>query len=162
MNLRISTVYTQPSFVECWLFESKYNSHQSSQSFRIDFHFLKKLIFICLGPSAGPDGLIPWTRFCKVGAVWSLCSECFPLSVEGLGFLALVLAALCLLWRVPLAHGTPRASCLLSFSALKVSLQARVWQEAPAWVITFSHIRHESSVCSRWPLAWQRFSPVHE
>lgn len=55
-------------------FESKFKSHQSSQGFRINFCFLKKIISVCLGPNAGPDGLIPWTRFCKVGPVWVLSS----------------------------------------------------------------------------------------
>lgn len=45
------------------------------------FLFGKKAIFVylfvhfvCLflGPNAGPDGLIPWTRFCKVGTPWVL------------------------------------------------------------------------------------------
>lgn len=80
-------MYIQPSFYGCWL---KYRSNQSNQSFRIDFCFLKKLIFICLGPNAGPDGLIPWTRFCKVGIVWFLYSESFLLSVEVLIFFTVV------------------------------------------------------------------------
>lgn len=80
-DLRLLTLYIHASLVECWLFESKYKSHQPSQSFRIDSQFLKNLVFIFLGPNAGPDGLIPWTRFCKVGAVSDLHSECFLLSV---------------------------------------------------------------------------------
>lgn len=121
MPLGVSARYIQPSFVECWLSESKYKSHQSSQSFRIDFHFLKMLICICLGPTAGPDGLIPWTRFCKVGTVWAL--DFGALYTLCKGVLAVTLTALCLLWHIPLSPMEPQGQVVYFPSAPKVSLQ---------------------------------------
>lgn len=124
--------------------------------------FLKKLIFIWLGPNAGPDGLIPWTRFCKVGTVWVFCalgSRCLlRFSCSLLWWLLIFVLILAYL---SLARGNPRAGCLLSFSAEGQSPSVSLTGSACACDNILS-IWNESSVYPHRSLAWQRFRPIHE
>lgn len=164
MCLRISTTYIQSSSLGCWLFSLKGNIRAISVTKASEsvFCFLKQLIFIWLGPNAGPDGLIPWTRFCKVGALGS-----YPLWVlapcwGSRSFCCGSDLTVCLFWHVCLWPMEPLGQVVYFPSVEKVSLQVCVGQEGPVCVITFFHIWNESCVYTHGYLAWQHFSPVHE
>lgn len=68
--------------------------------------------FLCLflGPNAGPDGLIPWTRFCKVGPPWVVC----------------------LLWHVHVSPSHPLGQVVYLLTGQEVGLQAETDRDQPA------------------------------
>lgn len=62
---------TQPSRAGCWLLPLRANRSRATSPAKAPNCplFADEACFSSLGPGAGPEGLIPWTRFCKVGPV---------------------------------------------------------------------------------------------
>lgn len=94
-----------------------------------------KRVTFPLGPNVSPEGLIPWTRFCKVGAAWVFRLLSTPGWLSNFSRWQL---AVCSFWHVPLPPSHPLGP-VVYFPPVQEVVPSQARQEAPAWAITFFH-----------------------